>query len=198
MKKTIKILFITFFTLAPFYAFASSVSPTTVTSGATIMTSSGATGGLVWSTWDSTDLLHGDFDFDDSMSGTSYDGLGGHPFSSGRTERFLLCDVSECGFDDYTSAKASGSYQGVEVIVTLQAPNQSMTFADIITNASTTFTGALGFNWQDGTNFMANMMNLVIGSGMALLVTLFPYIVGLVLIAGVVYFLFRAFVFFRH
>ncbi len=68
----------------------------------------------------------------------------------------------------------------------------------IISTASTTFTTAMGFNWSDVVTYMAGLLNLVIGSGLGLLQTLLPYIIALVIISAIVYFLYRAFRFFRH
>ncbi len=68
----------------------------------------------------------------------------------------------------------------------------------IINNASTTFTTAVGFNWSDVTAFMKTLLLLVIGSGLGLLETLLPYIIALIIISAIVYFLYRAFRFFRH
>ncbi len=68
----------------------------------------------------------------------------------------------------------------------------------IIDTASTTFTGAVGFNWSDVVAFMKTLLLLVIGSGLGLLETLLPYIIALVTISAIVYFLYRAFRFFKH
>ena len=68
----------------------------------------------------------------------------------------------------------------------------------IISNASSTFTSAVGFNWADVVSFMKSLLLLVIGSGLGLLQVLLPYIIALVTISAIVYFLYRAFRFFRH
>ncbi len=68
----------------------------------------------------------------------------------------------------------------------------------VISNASSTFTTAVGFNWSDVVGFMKTLLLLVIGSGLGLLETLLPYIIALVTISAIVYFLYRAFRFFRH
>ena len=68
----------------------------------------------------------------------------------------------------------------------------------IIANASTTFSTALGFNWSDVVSYMSSLLSLVLGTGLGLLQQLMPYIVGLVFIGAVVYFVYRAFRFFRH
>jgi hypothetical protein len=68
----------------------------------------------------------------------------------------------------------------------------------IITNASTTFTTAVGFEWADVIDYMKTLLLLVMGSGLGLLQILMPYIIALVVIGAIVYFLYRAFRFFRH
>lgn len=68
----------------------------------------------------------------------------------------------------------------------------------IITNASTTFTTAVGFQWSDVVTFMKTLLLLVVGSGLGMLQILMPYIIALVVIGAIVYFLYRAFRFFRH
>lgn len=68
----------------------------------------------------------------------------------------------------------------------------------VINTASTTFTTAMGFTWADTVVYMKSLLLLVIGSGLGLLETLMPYIIALVVIAAIVYFLYRAFRFFRH
>ena len=68
----------------------------------------------------------------------------------------------------------------------------------VITNASSTFTTALGFSWSDVVAYMSSLLSLVIGSGLGLLQVLMPYIIGLVIIGAIVYFVYRAFRLFRH
>lgn len=68
----------------------------------------------------------------------------------------------------------------------------------IITNASSTFSTAVGFTWADTIVFMKSLLLLIIGSGLGLLQVLLPYIIALVIISAVVYFIYRAFRFFRH
>lgn len=68
----------------------------------------------------------------------------------------------------------------------------------IIDNASTTFTSSVGFNWGEVITFMKDLLLLVIGTGLGILQSLLPYIVALVAIGAIVYFLYRAFRFFRH
>jgi hypothetical protein len=68
----------------------------------------------------------------------------------------------------------------------------------VITTASSTFTTAMGFNWSDVVAYMKTLLLLVIGSGLGLLQVLLPYIIALVIISAIVYFLYRAFRFFKH
>ena len=68
----------------------------------------------------------------------------------------------------------------------------------IIATASSTFSTSLGFGWSDVVTFMKAQLLLIIGSGLGLLETLLPYIVALVIISAIVYFIYRAFQFFRH
>ena len=68
----------------------------------------------------------------------------------------------------------------------------------IIAAASSTFSTSLGFGWSDVVAFMKAQLLLIIGSGLGLLETLLPYIVALVIISAIVYFIYRAFQFFRH
>jgi len=68
----------------------------------------------------------------------------------------------------------------------------------IVNNASTTFSNAVGFQWNDVIVWMKSLLLLVIGSGLGLLQILLPYIIALIVIGAIVYFLYRAFRFFRH
>lgn len=68
----------------------------------------------------------------------------------------------------------------------------------LITNASTTFSNAFGFNYASVVEFMEDWLLTLIGSGLGVLQALMPYIIGLAVISAIVYFLFRAFRFFRH
>jgi len=68
----------------------------------------------------------------------------------------------------------------------------------IINSATSTFNTTTGFTLDSVVDFMTDQITLVIGSGLGLLQNLMPWIVALALISGVVWFLFRAFKFFRH
>lgn len=68
----------------------------------------------------------------------------------------------------------------------------------IIDTASSTFTTTTGFSLSSVVDFMTDMIVLVIGTGLGILQALLPWIVALVAIGAIVWFLFRAFKFFRH
>jgi len=68
----------------------------------------------------------------------------------------------------------------------------------IISTATSSFLTTTGFSLDSVVDFMADQITLVIGSGLGLLQELMPWIVALALISGAVYFLYRAFSFFRH
>lgn len=68
----------------------------------------------------------------------------------------------------------------------------------IIETASSSLFASLGFGWDSIIAFMKSLLLLVIGSGLGLLQEMLPYIIALVVISAIVYFLYRAFRFFRH
>jgi len=68
----------------------------------------------------------------------------------------------------------------------------------IINSATSTFESTVGFSLASVVDFMTDMILLVIGTGLGILQSLLPWIVALVAIGAVVWFLFRAFKFFRH
>ncbi len=90
---------------------------------------------------------------------------------------------------EYTS---TGSF-----VLSSGSGSPSFSMDTVISNASSTFTTAVGFNWSDVVAFMKSLLLLVIGSGLGLLETLLPYIIALVTISAIVYFLYRAFRFFK-
>lgn len=104
------------------------------------------------------------------------------------------CDI------DYASCLSAGATVGSSVTFTYGdvPPTNGPLMDSVITNASSTFTTAVGFNWSDVVTFMKSLLLLVIGSGLGLLQVLLPYIIALVTIGAIVYFLYRAFRFFRH
>ena len=80
----------------------------------------------------------------------------------------------------------------------------------LINNASSTFSSVLGgtpygtttsvgpVGWGSVLTFMWGLASQVIGTGLGVLQLLMPYIIALVVIGAIVYFLYRAFRFFRH
>jgi hypothetical protein len=68
----------------------------------------------------------------------------------------------------------------------------------IIDTASSTIATNLGFSFQDVTTFMSGLLSTVIGAGLGVLQVLLPYILGLIVVTAIVYFIYRAFRFFRH
>jgi uncharacterized membrane protein YbaN (DUF454 family) len=68
----------------------------------------------------------------------------------------------------------------------------------LITNASTTLTAAVGYNWSDVIVFMKGLLLLIFGTGLGVFQSLLPYIIFLVVAGVVVYFAYRAFRFMRH
>lgn len=68
----------------------------------------------------------------------------------------------------------------------------------IINNASSTITSTLGFGLGDLLAFMQTQFLLIMGGGLGMLQGLMVYIVFLAIATGVIYFLYRAFTFFRH
>lgn len=68
-----------------------------------------------------------------------------------------------------------------------------------ITAAETGFASTTGFQISDAVTWTGtNLLQVFIGSGLALLYELRYWIVALIILAGVVYFAYRAFLFFRH
>jgi len=68
----------------------------------------------------------------------------------------------------------------------------------LIATSSVGFSTAFGLSITDVTTFMKNWLLYTIGAGFGLLQVLMPYIIGLIVIGSIVYFLFRAFRFFKH
>ena len=68
----------------------------------------------------------------------------------------------------------------------------------LIASSTAGFNTAFGFNFADVTSFMATWLLDIIGAGLGVLQQLLPYIIGLAVIGAIVYFLYRAFRFFRH
>lgn len=68
----------------------------------------------------------------------------------------------------------------------------------LIATSSSGFATAFGFSLSDVVDFMKTWLLYIIGAGLGVLQALLPYIIGLAVIAAIVYFLYRAFRFFRH
>jgi len=68
----------------------------------------------------------------------------------------------------------------------------------LINTATSTFETTTGFSFADVVTWMSDLLKLVMGSGLGLLNAMLPWIIALVVISAIVYFLFRAFRFFRH
>jgi len=68
----------------------------------------------------------------------------------------------------------------------------------VVNTASTTFTATTGYDIGSVVSFMGTLIKQVIGTGLAVLQALLPWILALVAIGAVVWLLFRAFQFFRH
>lgn len=70
---------------------------------------------------------------------------------------------------------------------------------DLITTAETGFATTTGFSVGSVVQWSGdNLIKVFIGSGLSLLYELRYWIVALVIIAGAIYFAYRAFQFFRH
>lgn len=67
-----------------------------------------------------------------------------------------------------------------------------------ISNASTTFSSAVGFEWSEVSVFMNTLLVLIIGSSLGFLETLLPYIIGLLIIGAIVLLIYRSFRFLKH
>jgi hypothetical protein len=68
----------------------------------------------------------------------------------------------------------------------------------LIASSSASFSAAYGFPVASTTAWASTWFLDIVGSGLGVLVQLLPYIIGLAVIGAIVYFLYRAFRFFRH
>jgi len=68
----------------------------------------------------------------------------------------------------------------------------------IIATATSTFNTTTGFELSAVIAWMKTQLLLVLGTGLAVLQALIPYILALAVVAAIVYFLYKAFRFFRH
>jgi len=68
-----------------------------------------------------------------------------------------------------------------------------------MTSASSTLATAFGFDiFSASITFMKTWALFILGAGLGVLNQLMPYIVGITVIAAIVYFLYRLFRFFKH
>lgn len=70
--------------------------------------------------------------------------------------------------------------------------------SDLIATSTAGFLTAYGISLTDLITFMKTWLMYIIGAGFGVLQALMPYIVGLAVISAIIYFLYRAFRFFRH
>jgi len=68
----------------------------------------------------------------------------------------------------------------------------------IIATATSTFLTTTGFSLDAVVTWAGTLVKLVIGTGLAVLQALLPWILALIVISAIVYFLYRALRFFRH
>lgn len=68
----------------------------------------------------------------------------------------------------------------------------------LIASSSAQFTTSFGISLSDVIEFMKTWLLQIIGAGLGVLQALMPYIIGLAVISAIVYFLYRAFQFFKH
>lgn len=68
----------------------------------------------------------------------------------------------------------------------------------LVDNATSTFESTTGLTFSDVISWMTVQLKLIMGTGLAILQDLMPWIVGLIALGAIVYFAFRAFRFYRH
>lgn len=68
----------------------------------------------------------------------------------------------------------------------------------LIASSSAQFTTSFGITWVEVVTYMKTLLLTIIGAGLGVLQALMPYIIGLAVISAIVYFLYRAFKFFKH
>jgi len=68
----------------------------------------------------------------------------------------------------------------------------------LIATSTAGFASAFGLSLSDLIDFMKTWLLYIIGAGFGILQALMPYIVGLAVISAIIYFLYRAFRFFKH
>jgi hypothetical protein len=68
----------------------------------------------------------------------------------------------------------------------------------LIATSTTLFQTTTGLQFSDVIAWMSGLILEVIGSGLAVLYYLMPWIIALAVLGAIIYFLYRAFRFFRH
>jgi len=68
----------------------------------------------------------------------------------------------------------------------------------IVTTATAEFASTTGFSVSSVVDWMGDLLKLVLGTGLGVLQALIPWIIALTAIGAIVYFLYRAFRFFKH
>lgn len=112
----------------------------------------------------------------------------------------LTMDMTSFGYGSYWIRiyMSNDNWYIANMNVTEPPPPPAAPITATIATASSTFTTATGFGISGVVGYMRTILMIILGSGLGLLSTLFPYIIGLVIVAGIVYFVYRAFVYFRH
>lgn len=75
---------------------------------------------------------------------------------------------------------------------------QTNTLSDITSSATSTFATATGIEYTELTAWSGSMIAMVLGSGLGVLSALMPWIIAIMVVMGIVGFLYAGFRFFRH
>lgn len=119
--------------------------------------------------------------------------LGSHVVGEA-TYHYVTTVISGCTDPAAVNYNASANLDDGSCSYTV--PNPVLTTID---SASTTLYTSIGVNSADiGTWAMSNVGAQILGAAFGFLQTIFPYILALVIIAAIVYFLYRGFRFMRH
>lgn len=191
--------------VVPVSAFAATVTPLTSTNGNFTVTLDGSDPWVAWWTSSGTYIsgsdTSGSFSFG-STPGTYYVTTlqdvtqVQHGAYCGEALVTVNTTLSNCTSIPSNSFDAAG---GVEWTYTVTAPPPpNMGIANLIASSSAAFASAYGFPMTTVTAWSGTWFLDIIGSGLGVLVQLLPYIIGLAVIGAIVYFLYRAFRFFKH
>jgi len=74
----------------------------------------------------------------------------------------------------------------------------STTVGSMISSSSESIIGTFGLSITSYVNFMGTFVKQILGAGLGVLQALMPWIIAVVVISAIIYFLYRAFRFFRH